>query len=64
MLKRNNACWLNEILDDIILLNLVKSNISEIFILSFQEWKKTFYTYITLHTYTKLYNEKNKKRKL
>ena len=64
MLKRNNACWLNEILDDIILFNLVKSNISEIFILSFQEWKKTFYTYITLHTYAKLYNEKNKKRKL
>ena len=33
MLKRNNTCWLNEIVDDIVLLNLVKSNIREIFIL-------------------------------
>ena len=52
MLKRNNAFWLNEIIDDIIFFNLVRSNISEIFILSFEEWKKTVYTHITLHAFT------------
>ena len=61
MLKRNNACQLNETVDDIILFNLVKSNINEIFILHFEQWKKTVYTNIALHTFTELNDQKNKK---
>lgn len=63
MLKRNNACQLNEIFDDIILFDLVKSNISEIFILHFEQWKKTVYTNIALQAFTELNDYKNKKRK-
>lgn len=48
MLKINNVYWSNEIANYIILFNLVKPKINEVFILSFEKLKKHFVDLLNL----------------
>lgn len=48
MLKINNVYWSNEIANYIILFNLVKPKINEVFILSYEKLKKHFVDLLNL----------------